>query len=42
MTGRFKIRLATLEQLQDSYEGQGLVFIDKNGRGPGLRVKTKK
>ena len=42
MTGRLKIRLATLEQLQDFYEGQGLIFIDENGGGPGVRVKKKK
>jgi len=41
MTGRLKIRLATLEQLQDFYEGQGLTFIDENGGGPGVRVGEK-
>jgi transcriptional regulator with XRE-family HTH domain len=40
MTGRLKIRLATLELLQDFYQRQGLVFIEENGGGAGVRTKT--
>ena len=33
------IQASTMAALQEALEGAGAVFIDKNGGGPGVRLK---
>ena len=38
-TGRLGVRLDTVTKLQNALEAAGVIFIDQNGEGPGVRLK---
>lgn len=38
-SGRSSPQIATLDVLKRAFEGAGVIFVDENGEGPGVRLR---